>query len=46
MQDFETVTFYVLFIYKPTFSVIRELKQTDEAAERRRSHSNLHSIKE
>ena len=26
-QDFETVTFYVLFVYKPTFSVISvELK--------------------
>ena len=22
VQDFETVTFYVLFVYKPTFSVI------------------------
>ena len=22
IQDFETVTFYVLFVYKPTFSVI------------------------
>ena len=21
VQDFETVTFYVLFVYKPTFSV-------------------------
>ena len=27
-------------------SSIRDLKQTDAAAERRRSHSNLHSIKE
>ena len=26
--------------------IIRELKQTDAAAERRRSHSNLHSVKE
>ena len=26
--------------------IIRELKQTDAAAERRRSHSNLHSIQE
>ena len=22
VQDFETVTFYVLFVYKPTFSII------------------------
>ena len=22
VQDFETVTFYMLFVYKPTFSVI------------------------
>ena len=22
VEDFETVTFYVLFVYKPTFSVI------------------------
>ena len=22
VKDFETVTFYVLFVYKPTFSVI------------------------
>ena len=26
--------------------IIRELKQTDAAAKRRRSHSNLHSIQE
>ena len=29
-----------------SFTVNRELKQTDAAATRRRSHSNLHSIKE
>ena len=39
-QDFVTVTFYLLFVYKPTFSVIRDLKQTDVAAERRWSNSN------